>query len=942
MNQALITAIAEGNFSAILNITSQLTDSERYSTITAIRALDPYSEKDFPRKNIDKKNTYRHNYKVFQAHNYTLITMVREESDIAKVMIDKENYFGEPYQVTPYAILGSFYLEPVINYFTQFPPDNYIKKVLKERYNKEIDGLSFDFQWYFYKKGWIPFEEERFVKNLLEINMGSRSVTADVNFLLQNPEAIEKVLLQLYRIETKVLDLSKWKSDNPSSKMSTSGVAKVTTYWDEVFELLVHYGYQIPRSFVGQLLESLLNQWKKPHLDWHCRLLKWLAPTQEELLAHQQTLFAVLGTGVGSVVKTVMEYIVSIANAPQFDFEGFRVQFPLAFTVEKQPKALLQGVEILAKEFKKHPPTDASYREQLAALFTQPDVKLQEAVAELLTTYFNQEGLPEVIAPYRDYLKGKAQNLLATLSPTPVPPPEGKGASLNQDKDLPSQFADCPPSGKSARAEYVGGLEPHPQKTARTPLSFKEESGERILFLIGDCIREKSAATIDVFFDALVCLQDQIPADYAEQIKPYLKQLLAREWFVGTMPLLYHFLDSWSNQSATPLVYDPDKEWKEIQKLYKEHKYTQADKLDKPRVMHIAANQAQQTFPYLFNKIARTLQKLKEKDTLPFLSTPTHEPFYIEAEVLVDKLLQYEAQGKAPDLDDLIVACNRLLFWEVSAAAKEKAQQLKGDYAPAIQYYLGLTDKIQLNEALLPLWTQITRLKHPDEEFKVFENTQAKNILSVVKPFYIRYGWEKRTYANGEVGEEFTYHCNHYYKYKNKKSRPTLYNYYNANEGEHTSAQEAEYKLSLNPHYPDAMLCAYIALWATMNEADQVRDMTLPLEAVLRYDLRVRHSGWLYIGACLLFEKRPSRDLAYEYICQAIACGEDLTHLKTYLARVLAWDYLPIPRFIEFLDRPNPPAVKAFGKEVVQLYLEEVKKQDKLPRNHKKLAAFND
>ena len=921
MNQALITAIAEGNFSAILNITSQLTDSERYSTITAIRVLDPYSEKDFPQKNVDKKDTYRYKDKIFQALNYALITMVREESDIAKAMIDKENYYGETYQVTPYAILASYYFEPVINYFTQFPPDKYIKKILKERYNKEINGLSFGFQWYFYKKGWIPFDEERFVKNLLEVSMFNRYVTADVNFLLQNPEAIEKVLLQLYRIETKVLDLSKWKSDNPSSKMSTSGVAKVTTYWDEVFELLVHYGYQIPRSFVGQLLESLLNQWKKPHLDWHCRLLKWLAPTQEELWAHQQTLFAVLGTGVGSVVKTVMEYIVSIANAPKFDFESFMQQFPLAFTVEKQPKVLLQGVEILAKEFKKHAPTDLSYREQLTVLFTQPDVKLQEAVTDLLTTYFADKGLAEVVAPYKDYLKGKAQKLLE-----------------NHSLEVAEASASVTPNSQA----ITPNTQPlTPNTHTLTPILYPLTPNET-LFLLGDCIREKSAATIDVFFDALVRLQEQIPADYTEQIKPYLKQLLAREWFVGTMPLLYHFLDSWSNQSPTPLVYDTDKEWKEIQKLYKEDKYTQADKLDKPRVMHIAANQAQQTFPYLFNKIARTLQKLKEKDTLPFLSTPTHEPFYIEAEVLVDKLLQYEAQGKSPDLDDLIVACNRLLFWEVSAAAKEKAQQLKGDYAPAIQYYLGLTDKIQLNEALLPLCTQITRLKHPDEEFKVFENTQAKNILSVVKPFYIRYGWEKRTYANGEVGEEFTYHCNHYYKYKNKKSRPTLYNYYNANEGEHTSAQEAEYKLSLNPHYPDAILCAYIALWATMNEADQVRDMTLPLEAVLRYDLRVRHSGWLYIGACLLFEKRPSRDLAYEYICQAIARGEDLTHLKTYLANVLAWDYLPIPRFIEFLDRPNPPAVKAFGKEVVQLYLEEVKKQDKLPRNHKKLAQLVD
>ena len=919
MELKLITAIAEGDFSAILNITSQLTDSERYSTIAAIRVLDPSSEKDFPRKNIDKKNIYRHKDIVFQALNYALITMVREESDIAKVMINKENYFGEIYQVTPYVILGSYYFEPVIKYFTQFPPDYYIKEVLKERYNKEINGLSFGFQWYFYKKGWIPFDEEHFVKNLLEVSMFNRYVTADVNFLLQNPEAIEKVLLQLYRIETKVLDLSKWESDDTLRKTNSCGSAKVTTYWDEVFELLVHYGYQIPRSFIGQLLESLLNQWKKPHLDWHCRLLKWLAPTQEELLAHQQTLFAVLGTGVGSVVKTVMEYIVSIANAPKFDFESFMQQFPLAFTVEKQPKTLLQGVEILAKEFKKHPPTDVSYREQLTVLFTQPDVKLQEAVADLLTTYFADKGLAEVVAPYKDYLKGKAQKLLE-----------------NHSLEVAEASASVTPNSQA----ITPNTQPlTPNTHTLTPILYPLTPNET-LFLLGDCIREKSAATIDVFFDALVRLQEQIPADYTEQIKPYLKQLLAREWFVGTMPLLYHFLDSWSNQSPTPLVYDTDKEWKEIQKLYKEDKYTQADKLDKPRVIHYGANKAKETFPYLFHKIAQTLKKLKEKDTLPFLATPTHEPFYIEAEVLVDKLLQYEAQGKAPDLDDLIVACNRLLFWEVSAAAKEKAQQLKGAYAPAIQYYLGLTDEIQLNEALLPLWTQITRLKHPDEEFKVFENTQAKNILSVVKPFYIRYGWEKRTYANGEVGEEFTYHCNHYYKYGKDKSRPTLYNYYNANEGKCTSAQEAEYKLSLNPHYPDAILCAHIALWATMNEADQVRDMTLPLEAVLRYDLRVRHSGWLYIGSCLLFEKRPSRDLAYEYICQAIARGEDLSYLKTYLAQVLAWDYLPIPRFIEFLDRPNPPAVKAFGKEVVALYLEEVKKQDKLPRNHKKLSQF--
>ena len=167
------------------------------------------------------------------------------------------------------------------------------------------------------------------------------------------------------------------------------------------------------------------------------------------------------------------------------------------------------------------------------------------------------------------------------------------------------------------------------------------------------------------------------------------------------------------------------------------------------------------------------------------------------------------------------------------------------------------------------------------------------------------------------------------------------YRYYNANGGGSPLTTVFEYKLSLNPHYPNAMLCGYTSTWVTGNEVREIRNMSLPLEALLRYDIRVRHSGWLYIGTALLFEKRPSRDLAYEYICQAIARGEDLTYLKIYLAQVLAWDYLPITRFIEFLDRPTCNAkIKAFGSEVVNLYLEEVKKQDKFPRNHKKLAQL--
>ena len=881
MNKELISAIREENWAEIRRIAFALPEEEKAFF------KDKFTYHNVQEIYPETPKTHRYGANKEFAVSYAMMCICTNLKELAEVENRLDfGFYGRRYYQQKHLFL--FLISQQAQAFIDFlhtPQGAYMAEGAQKMYIEYPNYLSFEMLLALYKEGLLPFNEEIFVKRMYAMEYHRTQEELVVQLLSQNPELATRVI--------------------PHTAKYIDYTLGSNLEWKKVFTLLCKKNYFPDKSFITSFIEVLLNPWKKNVLDMYCRWIEGLAPTEEELLPSQHTLFALLTLDKSSLINFAMKCIAQISTQPTFDFQAFADNFALCFTVPKIAKSQLIGVEILEKYYQKQAPTNQDYREQLAVLFTVPDTKLQEKVANLLITYFSGEGLAEVVAPYKDYLKGKAQELLVTLSP-----------SENSEN---SQTA-C-----AART--------------LTPITHNLTPG-KLLFFLGDCIREKSAATIDVFFDALVRLQDQIPMDYPEQVKPYLKQLLAREWSMGTMPLLYLFLDSWSNQSIEPLVYDIDKEWKEIRRLYKEEKYTQADKLDRIRDIHEGANQAKETFPYLFNKIARTLEKLKEKDTLPFLSTPTHEPFYIEAEILVNKLLQYEAQGRAPDLDDLIVACNRLLFKEVSAAAKEKAQQLKGDYAPAIQYYLGLTDEIQLNEALLPLWTQITRLKHPDEEFKVFENTQAKNILSVVKPFYIRYGWEKRTYANGEVGEEFTYHCNHYYKYGKDKSRPTLYNYYNANEGGRSFAQEAEYKLSLNPHYPDAILCAYIALWATMNEADQVRDMTLPLEAVLRYDLRVRHSGWLYIGACLLFEKRPSRDLAYEYICQAIAHGEDLSYLKTYLSQVLAWDYLPIPRFIEFLDRPNPPAVKAFGKEVVALYLEEVKKQDKLPRNHKKMTSI--
>ena len=882
MKENLFSAIKAHDFNEIRTICFGLSQEERLKLKVFFLDTPITQMYDLPKswaKNVPNDH-------IVMAYAFMCLSDQREEI----------LHFERKNNISPWYAKGVFYdflstaFYPELLALIQAPQGAYLKEELPQMYLENAEYISFEMLWVLYKMDLIPFNEKLFVENFYHKNVSYREEPFFIDLLLQYPEIATQILAAAPKyIYTYLYD---------------------TEYILAMYHILAKNNYFTNRDIVKQYLQALLNPWKKNILNAYCRWIEAINPTADEVIENQYILFSILSLGNTALINFAMKQLQKAANASTFDFQSFADNFALCFAIPKIAKSQLIGLDILEKYYKKQAPTNTKYREQLAVLFTVPEVILQEKVAGLLTTYFAEEGLAEVVAPYRDYLK----------IPTPV--------SLPQEED---------PLSKEACQDNISSSfeERFPLEVGKLQVP---TTADALLFLLGDCLRERTAGTIDLFFEGLVQLQESLPANYTKELAPYLKKLMKNHYLDSVITIIKGFLYCYSHQK--PLEIPPYQYTYEESNALREkldeaafEEYLLWDRLYKHKIF----------MPFLFHKAQLTLKYLNEKEVLPFLSTPTHEPFYIEAEIFVDKLLQYEAVNKQPDLHDLIVACNRLLFRNVSAAAKAKAQKLKGTYAPAIQYYLGITDKIQPTEEFLPLWTQITRIKHPDREFPEFETTSAKEIPSVVKPYYIGYGWTKWrgrdifTFHNYDIGydekSEKGYWIEHY-----RNSFSPLY--YNACGGSTPLSTEVNYLLSLNPHYPDAILCGYIANNAC--GADEIRNMQLPLEAVLRYDLRVRHSGWLYIGACLLYDKRPSRDLAYEYILQALARGEDLHYVGRYLSDALAMHFSPINRFIEFLDRPNPPAVKAFGKEVVALYLEEVKKQEKLPRYHKKLAAFGD
>ena len=898
MKENLLSAIKAHDFTAIRNICFGLSEEER-------QELKSY----FARKNfnfifrevLEKEKRYHFSNKELAIISYTIMCVCNTLEEVRKIELFQNI---EPYVKGSYYYFLSSLEDEVLLDFVQTPQGAYMIEGIQLMYKDNPLEMSFQILWSVYKAGYIALNEGVFLQRMYDLNWFKADEHL-TKYLLKHPEAV--VLF-------------------PSVPTYIQDTIFTTEEWKKIYHTLDKKGYFTNKNAIlHAFIEALLNPWKKNVLDMYCRWIETLEPSHQELLYNQHTLFALLSSDKTSVVNFVMKLIKEIACEKDFDFQAFADNFALCFVTQKIAKSQLIGLDILAKHYKQQAPINPDYREQLAVLFTVPDAKLQEKVANLLTTYFNQEGLPEVITPYCDYLKGKAQDL---LSPTPVPPSEGKGASLNQDNDLSSQLLDCPPSG-------VRGLNSQTACAARTPRTWDD-----LLFLIGDCIRERSPLVLDLFFEGLNQLQAQIPADYPEQVKPYLKQFLSNERAVTS--LFYQFLDSWCSQSPIPLVYNTNKEWEELQELYKEKKYSQAEKFNKLREIHVSANKAKKIFPFFFNKIACALEKLKEKDTLPFISTPTHAPFYIEPLTFLERIIQYEKADKTPMQEDVIIGLNRLLPTEITEAQKQLALSLTGDYAPALQYYFEVSNAITITDATRVLWGQVLRLKDIDGVFPELEIPQKPNLQGLVRPFYLKYEVEL-TKINGVERNKIILEDN----WDKKHSTYSYYNelganYYNVSPMGKVIDEDIDYELSLNPRYIDGWLCKYLLTYTQGIDRESLSEATRVMSLLLEHHLPIYHGGWLMVATCLLAERKNLRDLAAEYILLSLQKGEILSYLAEAIGTLLAHKYAPIARFVEFLDLPtHDPKIKAFQKAVVEAYLPLVEKQEKKPTNHKKLVAFS-
>ena len=858
MNDSLLSAIKAHDFTAIRNICFALSQEERNKLIHTLQT----ARWEQLYHNTDKRAPRLQNLDIV-CFSYIFLCVSRSSESLKKAV--KGCYSSDKDIVAGFL---QFYFPLLLDLLTTQEGQYLITTLQSLRKNQFLQDTTFQNLWTLYQKGFIAFDEDLFIEKFFFWNNKHITDEPFVDFLLENKQISEKIFAIV-------------------PQHITQEVPYPSDAWKELYSILQAKGYFADRSIVGSHIEALLNPYKKNILDFYCRVIETFEPTRQELLSHQNTLFALLSSDKTSVVNFVMKLIKEISSEKTFDFQAFTDNFALCFATPKIAKSQLIGLDILAKHYKKQPPANIDYREQLAVLFTVPDVKLQEKVASLLTTYFGGEGLAEVVAPYQDYLKGKAQDLLATLSP-----------SENSENSQTTCAARTSPTARVARTSESA-------RETHTPRTWDD-----LLFLIGDCIRERSPLVLDLFFEGLNQLQAQIPKNFSQQISPYQKQLGEQPFeFTTYRKCMRWVIDVWEGKaSLSDDIFG--------RKLYN-------------------------PTPFLREKTKRLLLKLKQDNSLPFVSTPTHSPFYIDTQTYLERIMQYEKAGKTPMLEDVIVGLNRLLPTEVTEEQKQSARSLTGDYTPALQYYFEVNKQIAVTDATRVLWGQVLRLKDIDGVFPELEIPQKPNLQGLVRPFYLKYE-VKPTKINGvernkiilEDNWDKTYAT---YVYYNEFGA----NYYNVSPMSKGKDEDIDYQLSLNPRYIDGWLCKYLLTYAQGVDGESLTEATRVMSLLLQHNLPIYHSGWLMVATCLLAERKNLRDLAAEYILLSLQKGETLTYLAEAIGTLLVHKYAPIARFVEFLDIPTrDPKVKAFQKAVVEAYLPLSEKQEKKPTNHKKLVSW--
>lgn len=650
---------------------------------------------------------------------------------------------------------------------------------------------------------------------------------------------------------------------------------------------------------------------------WFFDLLVKLNPTLDEVLALQSELFAALNSPHSKVINTVLKYFKSVADQKKFKFKMFIENASILLNSETK-SVVNSTLMILEKIVKLHKTVKTSVCKKAAEALINVDEKIQLRAAKIIEKYGDKkQELSDEVRLYSDNLFHSSKEVLKEY--------------LNTN-DLVDDYEEA-----IAEVNFL---------TEENKLP-KYESLDELIFFVSQVIDNNEVFHIDLLLTYLPKLSVQLNAENVSKLEPIFKRAfdlsMNSEWNsqIGSLEAeAAYYINDFAEilMKKYPVELESFKKTKDqkIQKLKQDRFFSSNHKENLKDI-------EQQPIPDYIYQIHHQLF-IKSKSyisrnlSLELLSTPTHNPCWIDPSIFIDRVLLYEEHDEQSDLYDFQIALGRLLLTEVppdiSARIEAIADKTMKD---VLKYHFGLIELAEVSLDKPYLWIQSVLSRNIKSEITYFQEYLSNALVKELGEYnwdckLSDYYYTEYDYVKGKHVEKKM--VRKHLKLENfnpQKKEPvslisSIKGIFNTNKKsikiesiyEYMYFRKRQYYTTIQPHddlkfllispnNPSSFLSHVIhhnLKESTFSDETSKKNMVNLLKGLYRIWHRSNYTEttYLFLATGLLCSDKVSRELAAELWIKTNSEGNlDNVLLGEILGKLESGEYAPLKRFTDLL-----------------------------------------
>ncbi len=687
--------------------------------------------------------------------------------------------------------------------------------------------------------------------------------------------------------------------------------------WESAFKWLADENKVSRDRLLSEALLASNRNFNKSVSGWFIRLFFLLEPTEDDLLALQSQLVGILSSPHSHVVNGSLKAIKKIQSNKTFDAQQFigSAVFLLTSEVKSVVKSVLMILEKIAK---RNENLRESICQSVVQVFASQDGELQLRAAKLIMNYAPEgaTAVQEEIGVYAGALLSDAKAILDGWLPEVL--------STAHDKNLEPEL-DVASGGEPATLEKFPAV----------------SNFEELLFHASQAFDNHDPSHFDILVDGLIRFNHEVTGSNIAKLEPALQRAmkLVIGDFHATIGILDNMLATFFTEYCDYLAktYPTDAlPLKELSEDFRRKDRHQAREFSwyHQRITPLSTWHTSQNTPiyYLFRKMLMlALARLKQGIQLPLLSTPTHLPCWIDPNVLLERVAEYQQANVEIDALDFQMALARVDN-DLSEVDYTKLEQVSAEQKSLLEYAFGRTAEIPEGNINLQLLIAAA----------IMRNDGALREVLAEKGRMLDAGKYTGDFEWGPIHEKFTdkrydYQKNRYVPFENerkevriaKRAIPTTEKpggllglfrrkvlpgyksvYYSVYADQVLKEQwlqgvdnDVPRFLSLAPNNPGSLIISIIERCCKYSPFISENDKRLVIKS-LEYLLNIwkKYDGITqdYLGICMMCSDKTARTIAGEiWIAGCENDSVDQIRIGAAVAKMNAFDFSPLKRFTD-------------------------------------------